>query len=101
MHQLTIVISLFLLTAAPCFAIEYYVPGDTLWVWAKNGLNIREMPDAGSRILGKIVNGGQVLTLDYQNRNLPYAVQEITKSIGGNINGHVDDKKCRNLPGNS
>jgi hypothetical protein len=72
---------LFCLTTIHCFAIEFYKPGDTLWVWAKNGLNIREQPDAHSKILSKAENGGQVISLEYQNIDFPYSVEEIKKRV--------------------
>lgn len=36
---------IFCLVANNCFAIDYYSTGDSLWVWAKGGLNIRAMPN--------------------------------------------------------
>lgn len=71
----------FLFTTFNCFAIEYYAPGDSLWVWAKNGLNIRETPSEKSRVIGQVEHGEPVVALDYQDRNLPYEVEEIKAKI--------------------
>lgn len=89
-----ILITLFCFTTINCFAIEFYKPGDTLWVWAKNGLNIREQPDAHSRILGNAENGGQIISLDYQNIDFPYTVEEIKKSVHG-----ITDNEKVDYPG--
>lgn len=80
-HYMTkkILIILFCFVSINCFAIEYYNPEDTLWVWAKNGLNIRDQPDVRSKVLGKAENGAQVVSLDYPNRDYPYSVEEISK----------------------
>ncbi len=77
-----LIIFLFCLASTNCFAIEYYVSGETLWVWAKTGLNIRELPDTNSKIVAKIENGSKVVTLDYQDRALPYSIEEIKKMSG-------------------
>jgi hypothetical protein len=60
-----ILLLFFSFTSIPCLAIEHYKPGDTLWVWAEKGLNIREKPDAFSKVTGKAPNGSCVLSLDY------------------------------------
>lgn len=80
-----ILLCLFCLVTSNCFAIEYYEPGDSLWVWAKNGLNIREMTNDSSKVLGRVKNGLQVVALEYQDRNLPYEIEEI-KAIVETIN---------------
>ncbi len=72
---------LFCLSTFNCFAIDYYNPGDTLWVWAQNGLNIRAQPDALAKIVGKAENGAQVVSLESMDTNLPYAVEVIKKSV--------------------
>ena len=77
----TILITLLCLTSINGFAIDFYEPGDTLWIWAKNGLNIREQPDVLSKILGVAENGGQVIALDYQDSAFPYAVEVTNKSV--------------------
>lgn len=86
MHK-NILTTLFCLITITCSAIDFYKPGDTLWVWAKNGLNIRDQPNAHSKILGKIENGAPVVSLDYPNHDFPYAVEEIkqrTEKISAN-----------------
>lgn len=75
--KIKILLTLFCLAASNCFAIEYYYPGDSLWVWAKGGLNIREMPNDSSKVLGRVKNGGQVIALESQDINLPYQIEEI------------------------
>jgi len=76
-----ILISFFCLVSANCFAIEYYTPGDSLWVWAKSGLNVREMPNDSSKILGRATHGSQIIMLEYQDRSLPYKIEEINGRI--------------------
>ncbi len=73
--------SLFSLATSNCLAIDYYVAGDTLWVWAMSGLNIREMPNDSAKVLGVAKNGGQVVCLENQARNWPYEILEIEASV--------------------
>lgn len=83
-------------------AIDYYQPGDTLWVWAQNGLNIREQPDAQAKILGKIPFGGQVITTEQQDVALPYSIEVIKKQEGGQsleLKGYWAKIKYKNLTG--
>ena len=76
-----ILFSLFYLATNYCFAIDDYVAGDSLWVWARNGLNIREMPNDSAKVLGVAKNGGQVVALENQTRNWPYEIEEIKASV--------------------
>lgn len=39
------------------WSADQYSKGDTLFVWAKNGLNLREKPDTKSKILAKVSFG--------------------------------------------
>ena len=83
-------------------AIDFYQPGDTLWVWAKSGLNIREQPDAHAKILGKTAFGGQVITTEQQDVALPYAIEVIKKQEGGQgleLIGYWAKIKYKNLTG--
>jgi Bacterial SH3 domain len=70
-----------LFIATQSYAIDYYKPGDTLWVWAKNGLNIRSEPNASSSVLGKIENGNKVIMLDYPEKGVSFSIEEIKKTV--------------------
>jgi Bacterial SH3 domain len=70
-----------LFIATQSHAIDYYKPGDTLWVWAKNGLNIRSEPNASSSVLGKIENGNKVIMLDYPEKGVSFSIEEIKKTV--------------------
>jgi hypothetical protein len=72
---------LFCLTTIHSFAITGYQPGDSLWVWAENGLHIRAQPNAQASILGKAPNGAPVISCGYPETDFPYAVEVIRKSV--------------------
>jgi hypothetical protein len=62
-------------------AIDWYNPGDTLWVWAKTGLSLRESPDVKSKVLIKVKNAEKVIMLDYPDQQYPFELEEIKSSI--------------------
>ncbi len=92
--NINIHITLFCLISFPGFAIDFYQPGDTLWIWAKKGLNIREQPDVHSGIIDVAENGGHVIMLDYQNRAFPYTTEGIRESVHW-----ITDKEKVDYPG--
>lgn len=77
------------------FAIEFYKPGDTLWVWAKDGLNIRAEPSVHAKSIGKAENGAPVVTLSYQNEDFPYGL-EVIKQRTYEMKGN-DKVECPNF----
>jgi len=78
------------LATSNCLAIDYYVAGDSLWVWAKSGLNIREMPNDSAKVLGVDKNRGQVVALEDQARNWPYEIVEIKASVEARYNKEIN-----------
>ncbi len=56
-----ILTALGIILSTQCLAINEYQFGDRLFVWAKSGLNMREAPDANSKVLIKISFGGEVV----------------------------------------
>ena len=58
----------FLLKTGNC--IVEYKPGDTLYVWATSGLNIRAAANANAKVVGKIGFGEMVLSRAGKNWNL-------------------------------
>lgn len=98
----TLLITLCNLFTAKCNAIDYYKPGDTLWVWAKSGLNVREMPDAHAKVSGKIDNGEKVIVIDYQDVDYPFSVREVNENGNGTgfeLKGYWAKVKYQNLVG--
>ncbi len=68
----------FMVSSTHTDAINNYKLGDTLFVWAKNGLNIRKEPDANSPVVAKLSFGSQVLIIDEALQTTPYLL-EISK----------------------
>ncbi len=81
---------IFCLVATNCFAIDYYSPGDSLWVWAKGGLNIRATPNDTAKVIGRVTNGSLVIVLEDQDHNYPYTIEVIKRSAktGDNEKGY-------------
>ncbi|MEY3242458.1 MAG: hypothetical protein RIR11_3897 [Bacteroidota bacterium] len=71
---------IFCLVANNCFAIDYYSPGDSLWVWAKGGLNIRATPNDTAKIIGRVTNSSLVVVLEGQDKDYPYSIEVIKRS---------------------
>ena len=61
MKKYLLILSL-LVVQMTVYGIAEYEIGDSLFVLAKSGLNIREKPDIHSNAIGKIPYGAQLLT---------------------------------------
>jgi hypothetical protein len=52
----------------------YYEQGDTLYVWAVNGMMLRAEPDLNSKIVMKLAYGQQLIAGEITDRDVPYEV---------------------------
>jgi hypothetical protein len=75
----------------PAFAINYYLTGDTLYVWADGGLIIRDSANLKSDRIGQIQYGESVVV--QQRKYYRYDEEELTI-----INKNQDEKGNKFLP---
>ena len=116
MKSLKLIVAILLIPAFS-FGIDYYRPGDTLWIWAKSGLNLRDAPNLHGTIIGKLPNGSRVVTLEYCSGDSDLVVSEkpecsseeivernfriagrYVKVRWGNVTGYLFDGYLSKLP---
>jgi hypothetical protein len=65
---------------------NYYVAGDSLWVWATGGLKAHEAPNLTSKTVFKIENGSQIVVLEdkgMDNRSFSIDISKEKKDENG------------------
>jgi len=61
---------LFCLVSFSAFSSDKYQVGDTMFIWAKSGLHLRENPDLNSRILSSLYFGEEIVVQGLTNNRI-------------------------------
>lgn len=89
MKKLTFCISLIILSSIYSFGADNYEVGDTLFIWSKNGLNLRSSPGINFKIL-EVLNFGDELHIESKtNRNHNVIGLSETNEFGKNVDSLV------------
>ncbi|OHD56940.1 MAG: hypothetical protein A2Y33_08235 [Spirochaetes bacterium GWF1_51_8] len=77
MKRILIFIYLFVFAGAAFAAGVWYKPGDTLYVTAQSGLNLRDKADIGGKLIIKVPYGSEIKVLKDTKPPVPFAFDNI------------------------
>jgi Bacterial SH3 domain len=86
---------IFVILATNAYAINDYNLGDNLFIWAKNGLNIRKDPNSNSPIVGKLSFGKKIIVIDENLKRTPFSLEinKIKELENNNSEETIKEKK--------
>lgn len=68
--KICIINILFCFLLLPAMAADNYALNDTLYVWARNGLNLREQPDLKGKVIKTLESGTRVIVREMTEKKL-------------------------------